>query len=464
MFAFVPRIGRAREVIDDVSRLNATEIAALIRVSSAEAVREVLGRAADSKLRVSMAGARHSQGGHIANAGGITLDMRALNRVVSVDETRKTALVQPGATWDDVQRAVNPLGLAVAVQQASNVFTVGGSIAVNCHGRDPRYGCLVETLRAITLVLADGRVVTASRTENSELFAATVGGYGMTGVVLQAELVLEEDRWLDKRVTALRIDEYVPWLTERVLVNAQSRPSIELHFARPSIRSKDFLDRIIVADYSRTPEDRAAHGALRQERHIAVNKTMLALSRSGETGKAVRWYLQEALADRPGSTERISRNNAMRPEVRFLDYHSPRDTDILQEYFVPLREFASFMRDLKRIVRRRKVNLLSVTLRMVKLDSITVLNYARGDMVAVVLYMNVSRSDADQRDNAAWTRELVDSALAAHGTYYLPYQRWPMREQFESCYPRATELLALKKRWDPDARFSSRWVAQYFGV
>jgi len=312
-------------------------------------------------------------------------------------------------------------------------------------------------------MLADGRVVTTSRTENPELFAATVGGYGLTGVLLEAEIALVEDGWLDKRVTALGLDEYVSWVGERVLATLASQPPVELHFARPSVRRRDLLERVIVVDYLRAPEDEAPRGTLRRERYIGVNKAVMALSRTGATGKAIRWYLQESLVDHPGSSQRISRNNAMRPEVRFLDYHARNDTDILQEYFVPPRQLPAVMRALARLVLRRGINLLSVTLRALRRDNVTLLDYARGDMIAIVLYVNVPRSDAGVRASAAWTRELVDLVLGAGGTYYLPYQRWPTREQFAACYPRAAELMVVKKQWDGDGRFGSRWAQEYLG-
>ena len=459
-----PKIGFTKEFIDDVSRLNATEIEALIHVFSEDAVRKALGRAFDARQKIALAGAKHSQGGHIAASHGTTLDMRGLNRVFSVDEVHKTVTVQAGATWNDVQRAVNPFGLAVAVQQASNIFTVAGSIAVNCHGRDPRHGSLVETVREITLMLADGSTVVASRVRNPDLFAATIGGYGLTGVILQAEIALEDDHWLKKRVTALALDEYVPWLETEVLLKPVSGPGVELHYARPSIRDADLFERIIVVDYLEEAEPSAPHSSLQEEKFIGVNKAMMSLSRSGSTGKSVRWFLQESVVDRPGSDRRISRNNAMRPEVRFLDYNARRDTDILQEYFVPLQGFPTFMRSLKKIIRRRNVNLLSATLRTISRDGTTILGYARGDVVAIVLYINVPRSESGEKISKSWTRELVDLTLGANGTYYLPYQRWPARVQFETCYPRAAEFLAVKKHWDPDGRFGNRWSAEYLGI
>jgi FAD/FMN-containing dehydrogenase len=59
-------------------------------------------------------------------------------------------------------------------------------------------------------MLADGRIVTASRTKHAPLFAATVGGYGLTGVVLEVELLLDQDQWLEKTVVALPVGEFAP--------------------------------------------------------------------------------------------------------------------------------------------------------------------------------------------------------------------------------------------------------------
>lgn len=389
--------------------------------------------------------------------------MRAFNRVLGIDATARVAIVEAGATWADIQAAANPHGLAVAVQQSSNIFTIGGSIAVNCHGRDPRYGCLVDTVRSLALMLADGTVVRATRTENPDLFASTLGGYGLTGVVLSAEVALVEDCWLDRRIVALSMEAYVDSLNARMTGNTGTS-AIQLHFGRPSIRSSDFLDRVLTVDYRGTESysgDRPER--LSDESRVGINRAMMSLSRSGETGKAVRWYLQESIAERPGSRMLVSRNNAMRPEVRFLDYRSARDTDILQEYFVPVDRLVVFMQGLKTVARNR-INLLSVTLRIVRKDTTTALAYARGDLIAVVVYANVGRDVASQREASAWTQELVALSLSLEGVYYLPYQRWPTKEQFDACYPRSAEFRAIKKTWDPHGMFSNRWSQAYLGL
>jgi FAD/FMN-containing dehydrogenase len=97
---------------------------------------------------VSIAGKKHSQGGQTSITGGIVLDMTAFNHILHLDQNTKVITVESGVTWGQIQDYVNPYGLAVEVQQSSNIFTVGGSLGVNAHGRDPRFGPVIETVRA----------------------------------------------------------------------------------------------------------------------------------------------------------------------------------------------------------------------------------------------------------------------------------------------------------------------------
>ena len=70
---------------------------------------------------------------------------------------------------------------------------------------------------------------------------------------------------------------------------------------------------------------------------------------------------------------------------------------------------------------------------------------------------------AERERAAAWTRDLIDAALACGGRYYLPYQIHASREQFLAAYPRAPEFFALKQRVDPAYKFRNRlWDAYYW--
>jgi FAD/FMN-containing dehydrogenase len=112
-------------VANDVSRLNPIHVRQVYEIHDVEQIRVVLLEATKSHLKVSIAGKRHSQGGQTAYPNGIVLDMTSFNRILKLDQYQKVLTVQSGATWEQIQDYVNPYGLAVEVQQASNIFTVG---------------------------------------------------------------------------------------------------------------------------------------------------------------------------------------------------------------------------------------------------------------------------------------------------------------------------------------------------
>jgi FAD/FMN-containing dehydrogenase len=133
--ALAPLAARAavkRQVINDISQLNAVSVAEERRPRSTDEVRSAL-RAWPGP--VSLGGGRYSMGGQIAAADSLHLDMRAMNKVVSLDIPRRLIRVQAGTTWRDVQDIVDPHDLSVKIMQSYSNFTVGGSVSVNCHGR-----------------------------------------------------------------------------------------------------------------------------------------------------------------------------------------------------------------------------------------------------------------------------------------------------------------------------------------
>src|SRR6478672_3874085 len=175
--------------INDASCLNKTEIYGVVEVKSIDDIAKTLAFARDNKLSITTAGVRHSMGGQAFRKGGIVLDMRGFNKIV-LNESARSVTVQPGATWHDIQNVLHPR-YAVKAMQSTDIFTVGGSISVNAHGMDHQAGSVADTLRSMKVLLADGRVVDASRTQNAELFKHVIGGYGLFGVVLEATLDIE---------------------------------------------------------------------------------------------------------------------------------------------------------------------------------------------------------------------------------------------------------------------------------
>src|SRR6266567_3667013 len=120
-----------------------------------------------------------------------TLLMSSCDRFLGFDTGTGLIECESGTLLSDLLAVATAHGWFPPVVPGTKFVTIGGLIAADVHGknhhRDGSFGQHVESLR---LALADGRIVSCSRLENSEIFAATLGGMGLTGVILSARIRL----------------------------------------------------------------------------------------------------------------------------------------------------------------------------------------------------------------------------------------------------------------------------------
>ncbi len=140
-------------------------------------------------------GLGRSYGDAAQNAGGMTLDLTKLNKILSVDAAADppTATVQAGVSLDVLMRALLPFGLWVPVLPGTRQVTVGGAIAADVHGKNHHtQGSFGNHVQSLDLLMADGEVHTLTPNgETERVFWATIGGMGLTGAVLSATVVLQ---------------------------------------------------------------------------------------------------------------------------------------------------------------------------------------------------------------------------------------------------------------------------------
>ncbi|MCA9560632.1 MAG: FAD-binding oxidoreductase [Myxococcales bacterium] len=133
-------------------------------------------------LDIAVRGGGHNGPGLALVDDGLVIDLSGL-RGIRVDPGARTARVEPGCVWGDVDHATHPFGLAT-VSGVIGTTGVGGLTLGGGHGYlSRRYGLTVDNLLAADVVLADGRLVHASEDENADLFWALRGGGGNFGVV-----------------------------------------------------------------------------------------------------------------------------------------------------------------------------------------------------------------------------------------------------------------------------------------
>lgn len=444
-------------IVQDVSRLSQTSVAAIVRPQTREEILSALGYARDNELLIGIAGTRHSQGGHIVAEGGLLLDMTDFDEILAIDDSALTVNVQSGATWKELQEALNPHGLAIKVMQSANVFSIGGTLACNAHGRDPNYGPIVETVRSLQVLNANGRLLTVDREHHPDLFSLVIGGYGLFGVILEVELEVTPNVLLQRRIDVVAYTDYPAHFRSAVSGNSQ----VALHSARLSIAPGNGFLSDLYAKSFKVVDSQAKTSPLNAEQNTSRDRFLMGLSRKFEWGKKLRWFLQRSLADNPNQEVILTRNNAMRPSFDFLRYESDHNTDILQEYFVPIDSFVPFVDALRKTILEYDVNLMHVTVRYVPSNDEAFLHYSPVDQLALVLYINIGLGEEEIAAASRWTRELVDAAHAHGGRYYLVYQGFPTREQSREAYPKLDEFFDQKKRFDPEGRFSNRFYKDY---
>lgn len=138
--------------------------------------------ARENNLLVAVRGGGHNAAGLGVCDGGLVIDLKPM-KGIRVDPQARTARVEAGCTWGDVDHATHAFGLAT-VSGIISTTGVSGLTLGGGHGYLTRkYGLTVDNLLAADVVLADGRFVTASKDKNEDLFWAIRGGGGNFGIV-----------------------------------------------------------------------------------------------------------------------------------------------------------------------------------------------------------------------------------------------------------------------------------------
>lgn len=454
-------------VIDDASCLNKTQVYGIIKVKTEDELKQVLAFAKERNLKVSMAGVKHSMGGHAFYSNNIVLDMTGFNKI-TVNDDAKTVIVSSGATWHDIQNVIHPR-YAIKAMQSTDIFTVGGSISVNAHGMDHHAGSVGNTIKSMRVMLADGSIQTLSRKQNPQLFNLVVGGYGLFGIILDAELELT-----DNEVYAFE-EEVIPTIdfVEKFNQEISTDDKYALFYGHLSTAPSSFLNEMILFKYKKNTEEHADIGPLIEPGSVKLKRLILNLSKTGSFAKELKWFAEKNLEPRlvactlnrnqaltEGESCLVSRNEPMHDSVPYLQNNLKKETDILQEYYLPKNNLPEFITSMKNILKDHKANVLNASVRVVHAES-NFLSYAQEDMFAVVLYLNQPTTESGNQEMRSLTQSLIDLSIEKGGTFFLPYQLHYTPEQLKAAYPNITDFFAKKKQYDPDERFINTFYETY---
>ena len=137
-------------------------------------------------------GLGRSYGDCCLNGDANLLIMQNLNRLISFDAEKGVLICEAGVSLEDIIKFALPKGWFLPVSPGTKFVTVGGAIANDIHGKNHHcagtFGCFVKSFE---ILRSDGERLVCSANQNSELYQATIGGIGLTGLILWAEIQLK---------------------------------------------------------------------------------------------------------------------------------------------------------------------------------------------------------------------------------------------------------------------------------
>ncbi len=140
-------------------------------------------------------GLGRSYGDSCLNDDGVLLDMTHLNRFISFDRQQGILRCEAGVTLEEILKLIVLQGWFLSVTPGTKFVTVGGAIANDIHGKNHASGGnFGHHVRKFELLRSNGERLICSPTENPDWFRATIGGLGLTGVIVWAELQLKAIR------------------------------------------------------------------------------------------------------------------------------------------------------------------------------------------------------------------------------------------------------------------------------
>jgi FAD/FMN-containing dehydrogenase len=442
---------------NDVSGLNLTKIDTIIEVPNNKKeieiqLKNILKYAKENDLKISIAGAKHSMGGHTIYPNGIVLNMLAYKQM-ELDTINNVLTVGSGALWEDALRYLDKYGKSISIMQAFSSFSVGGSISVNGHGWQKDLPPISSSVLSFKLMTANGEIINCSREDHPELFHLVIGGYGLFGIILDVQLKVVANIALKYNYIQLNPQDYVDYYKKYIT----EKPNINLVFGRLRISEKHFLEEATLNFFEKV-EAPVPH--LKKQKSTAAQRLVFRGSANSEYGKRLRWDLEMGM-NKVSRNDIYSRNELLNGHVSLIENKDHSSTDLLQEYFIPERNFNRYIEDIKPILEKTKVDLLNITIRGVKGDHDSYLNYAREDVFGFVFLFNQKKTDEQEEEMKNLTNKLVDEALKNGGTFYLPYRLHIDRNKMRKSYPQADNFFQLKLKYDPTELFDNKFYEHY---
>jgi decaprenylphospho-beta-D-ribofuranose 2-oxidase len=240
-----------------------------------EKLRDLEGSFGASERGLIARGAGRSYGDQAINSGGLVALTERLDRLIAFDEASGRLICEPGVTFRTLLEVFLPRGWQVPVSPGTSFATLGGAVANDVHGKNhDRKGSFGDHIAWLDLLLPSGEVRRLEAAENSALFRATVGGSGLTGIILRLAFDMARVRSNAVELTETRardLDDFIGRLAD---ARAKSSYSVGWIDALATGRN---LGRGILE--TAEPSDASIDAKPRAARRVPIDFPSIALNR-----------------------------------------------------------------------------------------------------------------------------------------------------------------------------------------
>jgi FAD/FMN-containing dehydrogenase len=396
-------------------------------------------------------GLGRSYGDAALNEGRRVITTTRLDRYLAFDEPSGTLRCEAGVSLAQLIRDFAPRGFFPAITPGTKFVTIGGCIANDVHGKAHHaQGTFATCVSSLTLLVADGSLVTCSRQDNTALFWATFGGMGLTGLIVEATITLrriETTYFRQRSFVARDLSEMLAVLAEHDSAFAYSVASIDC------IATGKRLGRgvLTVGDHARRDELPSAMAsrplAVGGDSPLVVPFELPELTLNPLTIRVVNQVIQAVLrGGKPFAhaesffypLDVIGKWNRGYGKRGFIQY----------QFVLPHAAGEATLRELlETIMSSGQLPFLNILKRMGPSNEAPLSFPMEGVTFAI---------DFPIRDGLeALTRRLDAQVADVGGRIYLGKDSFLEAAMLRRMYPRLSEWLAVKRTWDPTGLFTS---------
>lgn len=402
--------------------------------------------------RVIARGAGRAYTDSALNSEGAVILTERLNRFLHFDATSGTLKAEPGVTLGEILDCFVPRGWFVPVLPGTKYVTLGGAVASDVHGKNHHIeGAFSSCVKELSLLIANGEVIQCSREKNPDLFRATIGGMGLTGIIQELSIQLHaiETAYMSVRYHAKR-----DW---EELLSFFADPNSEDHY---SVAWVDALSK--GGSLGRGVVMTAHHASISELTSKNSDPLILGRERTG----SVSPFLGRLLLHSPAVylfNNLYYRFNSLRAESFFQDYRTyffPLDgvenwnicygkKGFIQYQFVVPEAAAEKV--IHSIFAKMSAAQQRVYLAVMKRFGPQAEGVLSFPMKGITLAMDLPMS----QELPALCQACDEIVVEAGGRVYLSKDAFLLPEPFRAMYPRLSEWKEIKNAVDPSWRFCS---------